>query len=919
MEVNVPVVPGTPGPVSTLEEGLDFITENGFPVIIKAAKGGGGRGMRVVRRMESFADSFRAAQSEALAAFGDSTVFLERFLDRPKHIEVQLLGDSQGNVVHFWERDCSVQRRHQKVVEIAPAVTLDVSPQVRMAILEDALKIARQVKFRNAGTAEFLVDNQNRHYFIEINPRIQCVILRGNNHVLCEWNTRSLVRITFHSDSPVPLVLTRLTDTPSIEEVTGIDLVAAQIEIAAGKSLSSLGLDQHKIIRRGYAIQCRVTTEDPAANFSPDSGRIDVYRSAGGNGIRLDGGPGYTGAVITPFYDSLLVKVTAHGHTFDMARRKILRALVEFRIRGVKTNIPFLERLMVDPTFAKGECWTTFLDDTPDLFRLVASKNRAQKLLQYLAEMVVNGSSVKGQQVADTSDYISYNRRFVLAEFRNSRGPPGLTVPLSIPKLFGADVSQGLPADNGWRGILLLQGPEAFARAVRQQRGTLVTDTTWRDAHQSLLATRIRTYDIAAIAPTTSHAFAQAFSLEMWGGATFDVALRFLHEDPWERLVTFGSLCGPFQFTLATGTTSPVAHRVFEFRPVQDKLRALVPNIPFQMLLRGANAVGYASYPDNVIYDFCAKARRHGIDVFRVFDSLNYVENMRLGIDAAKRAGGVVEAAVCYSGDVADKSRKKYDLRYYLDLIAELVKEGIHILGIKDMAGLLKPKAAKMLVAAIRERWPDLPIHVHTHDTAGTGVASMIAAAEAGADVVDVAVDSMSGLTSQPCMGAVCAALEQAGLPTGISLEAVSAINEYWEQVRLMYSCFDAGLKSGDTSVYEHEMPGGQYTNLQFQAHSLGLGSQWHEVKKAYTEANRLCGDIIKVTPTSKVIGDLAQFMVSNKLSAEDVRRQASSLSFPKSVVEFFRGYLGQPYGGFPEPLRSHVSLKNASISPVGG
>ncbi|CAO3638081.1 unnamed protein product [Cunninghamella echinulata] len=815
MECKVPVVPGTPGPVSEYKEAKAFIEEHGFPIIIKAAMGGGGRGMRVVRDEASLEDSFNRAKSEALSAFGDGTVFIERFLDKPRHIEVQLLADRAGNVVHLFERDCSVQRRHQKVVEIAPAKNLDNA--VREAILNDAVRIAKSVKYKNAGTAEFLVDNQNRHYFIEINPRIQV------EHTITE-------------------------------EITGIDIVAAQIQIAAGALLPQLGLTQQRIRQRGFAIQCRITTEDPELNFQPDTGKIEVYRSSGGNGVRLDGGAGYAGAIITPHYDSLLVKCTCSGSTYEVARRKIVRALVEFRIRGVKTNIPFLQRLLTHDTFMNGNCWTTFIDDTPDLFRLVQYQNRAQRLLGYLGDIVVNGSQIKGQI-----------------------GEPSFKQEIEVPVLrnnSGKNVDVSAPPTDGWRKIIVEQGPEAFAKAVRAYPGVLIMDTTWRDAHQSLLATRVRTVDLLRIAAATSHALSNAFSLECWGGATFDVAMRFLYEDPWDRLM---------------------------------ELRKAVPNIPFQMLLRGANAVGYTSYPDNVVYEFCDKAVKAGMDIFRIFDSLNYVENMKLGIDAVKKAGGVVEATICYTGDVSNPEKKKYDLNYYLDLTQQLVDEGIHILGVKDMAGLLKPEAAKLLIGAIRAKFPDLPIHVHTHDTAGTGVASMMAAAAAGADAIDVAIDSMSGMTSQPAMGALVAGLEQTNLGTGIRMEDIQALNSYWEQCRLLYSCFEANVKSADSGVYDHEMPGGQYTNLMFQAQQLGLGTQWKQIKKAYEEANELCGNLVKVTPSSKVVGDLAQFMVSNSLSGADVVERAKTLSFPTSVVEFFQGYLGQPYGGFPEPLRSDI------------
>ncbi|KAG5645730.1 hypothetical protein DXG03_005426 [Asterophora parasitica] len=833
IKVGVPVVPGTPGAVESYTDGAAFIEEYGFPVIIKAAMGGGGRGMRVVREQSDFKDAFQRAVSEAKSAFGDGTVFIERFLERPRHIEVQILADAQGNTIHLFERDCSVQRRHQKVVEVAPATHLP--EEVRQAILADAIKLAKSVGYRNAGTAEFLVDQLGRHYFIEINPRIQV------EHTITE-------------------------------EITGIDIVAAQIQIAAGATLPQLGLTQDAITKRGFAIQCRITTEDAAQGFQPDTGKIEVYRSAGGNGVRLDASSGFAGAQITPHYDSLLVKCTVTGTTYEVARRKMLRALVEFRIRGVKTNIPFLFRLLTHDIFIGGKTWTTFIDDTPDLFKLVQSQNRAQKLLAYLGDLAVNGSSIKGQT-----------------------GEPGLKTDIVIPKLQSReDPENGPPLDPyvpctvGWRNIIVEQGPEAFAKAVRDYPGCLIMDTTWRDAHQSLLATRLRTIDMVNIAKETSYALANAYSLECWGGATFDVAMRFLYEDPWERLRT---------------------------------LRTLVPNIPFQALVRGANGVGYTSYPDNAIYDFSKKAVENGLDIFRVFDSLNYIgtflrvlNKMRLGIDAAKKAGGVVEAVVCYSGDVASPKETKYTLKYYLDFVDELVAEGIHVLGVKDMAGLLKPQAATLLIGAIRKAHPTLPIHVHSHDTAGIATASMLAAAAAGADVVDVAIDSMSGLTSQPSMGAVVTALEQTSLGTGIRYEDIQALNLYWSQVRLLYGCFEANVRASDSSVFDHEMPGGQYTNLMFQASQLGLGTQWTEIKQKYIEANDLCGNIIKVTPSSKVVGDFAQWMTSNSFTKADVVARAESLDFPSSVVEFFQGYLGQPVGGFPEPLRSHIIRNKPKI-----
>ncbi|KAI4211419.1 MAG: hypothetical protein LQ351_005845 [Letrouitia transgressa] len=808
----VPVVPGTEGPVEKYEDVKAFTDEYGFPIIIKAAFGGGGRGMRVVREQSVLKDSFERATSEAKSAFGNGTVFVERFLDKPKHIEVQLLGDSQGNVVHLYERDCSVQRRHQKVVELAPAK--DLPTNVRDAILNDAVRLAQSVKYRNAGTAEFLVDQQNRYYFIEINPRIQV------EHTITE-------------------------------EITGIDIVAAQIQIAAGASLQQLGLTQDRISTRGFAIQCRITTEDPAQGFSPDTGKIEVYRSAGGNGVRLDGGNGFAGAIITPHYDSMLVKCTCLASTYEIVRRKMLRALVEFRIRGVKTNIPFLGSLLTHPTFIEGTCWTTFIDDTPELFALVGSQNRAQKLLGYLGDVAVNGSSIKGQ-IGEPK----FKGDIIMPELQDDNGK-------------AIDISE--PCKNGWKHIIDNEGPAAFAKAVRSYKGCLLMDTTWRDAHQSLLATRVRTVDLLNISRQTSYAYNNAYSLECWGGATFDVAMRFLYEDPWDRL---------------------------------RKMRRAVPNIPFQMLLRGANGVAYSSLPDNAIYHFCVQAKKYGVDIFRIFDALNDIDQLEVGIKAVQEAGGVVEATVCYSGDMLNP-KKKYNLDYYMDLIGKIVKIGTHVIGIKDMAGVLKPKAATLLIGSIRKKYPDIPIHVHTHDSAGTGVATYVACAEAGADAVDTATDSMSGMTSQPSIGALLASLEGRGLEPGLNSAHVRAIDSYWAQLRLLYSPFEAGLTGPDPEVYEHEIPGGQLTNLIFQASQLGLGTQWAETKKAYEQANDLLGDIVKVTPTSKVVGDLAQFMVSNKLNYDDVLAKAKQLDFPGSVLEFFEGLMGQPYGGFPEPLRS--------------
>jgi pyruvate carboxylase len=807
IRIGVPVVPGSDGPLANVEQAEAFVDQHGLPVIIKAAMGGGGRGMRVVHTRAELRDAFERATSEAAAVFGDGTVFVERYVERPRHIEVQILADHDGEVVHLFERDCSVQRRHQKVVEVAPAVGLD--PELRHALTRDALALARAVQYRNAGTVEFLVDGGGRHYFIEVNPRIQV------EHTVTE-------------------------------QVTMVDLVQAQILIAGGKTLHELGLDQDKITARGHAIQCRVTTEDPANDFRPDTGRIEAYRSASGMGIRLDGGSGYAGASVSPHYDSLLVKVTASALDFDGAAAKLHRALAEFRVRGVKTNIPFLHNVLRHPTFLSGEARTDFIDSATELFQFPRRRNRAQRALRFLGQVAVNGPTVQ-----PTSDL-----------------PPG-PEPV-VPERFDLDPRP----PEGWRRILLEQGPAAFAKAVREHRGLLLSDTTWRDAHQSLLATRVRTRDLDAIAPATARVLAPCYSLEMWGGATFDVALRFLRECPWDRL---------------------------------ERLRARVPNVPFQMLLRGANAVGYTNYPDNVVRRFVHLAKQRGIDVFRIFDCLNYLPNLELGIDAVGEAGGVIEAAICYTGDVSDGRRTKYDLSYYVDLAGQLHERGIHVLAIKDMAGLLKPNAARQLIAALRKAFPYLPIHMHTHDTAGTGVASMLAASEAGADVVDVALDAMSGLTSQPSMGAIVAALAGAERDTGFALDELQTLVDYWEQVRNLYAPFESGLKSGGADVYLHEMPGGQYTNLQFQARALGLTGRWEAIKRAYAAANRLLGDIIKVTPSSKVVGDLAQFMVQNDLDEQAVRERADTLSFPRSVVEFFQGYLGEPRGGFPEPLRTQV------------
>lgn len=813
IEAGVQVVPGTDGPVESAEAAVEFCKQHGLPVIFKAAFGGGGRGMRVVKELDDVVENYNRAYSEALSAFGNGALFLEKFIERPRHIEVQMLGDRTGNVVHLFERDCSVQRRHQKVVEIAPAPQFDQVMRDKMNA--DAVRLAKHVGYENAGTTEFLLDKNGQYYFIEVNARLQV------EHTVTE-------------------------------QVTGVDLVQSQIRIAEGHTLEELGLTQDKIHLNGCAIQCRMTTEDPSRNFQPDTGRIEVFRSGEGMGIRLDSASAFAGAVISPYYDSLLVKIIAHARDHPAACAKMLRALREFRIRGVKTNIPFLLNVLQNETFLNGSVDTYFIDENPGLFHFAPSQNRAQKLLHYLGSVMVNGPSTPlGTQKA-----------------------PSEVMPTVPP----VPTMQSPPA--GFRDILVKEGPEAFAKKVREHKGLLLTDTTFRDAHQSLLATRVRTFDLKRIAPFLAHNFSPLYSTENWGGATFDVALRFLHECPWERL---------------------------------RELRQLVPNVPFQMLLRGANAVGYTNYPDNVVYKFCELAVKNGMDIFRIFDSLNYLPNIIVGMEATGKAGGVIEAAISYTGDVSDPSKKKYNLEYYVNLAGELIKAGTHVLCIKDMAGLLKPRAATLLIQTLKDKYPDTPIHVHTHDTSGAGVAAMLAAAQAGADVVDVAVDSMSGLTSQPSMGAVVASLEKSELDTGLNLDKISEYSAYWEQARNLYGPFECTttMKSGNADIYKNEIPGGQYTNLQFQAFSLGLADQFEEIKKMYSVANMLLGDLPKVTPSSKVVGDMAQFMVQNKLTADLVNEKAAELSFPSSVVEYFQGYLGEPPGGYPEPLRTKV-LKGA-------
>jgi len=806
----IPTIPGSEEPLRDAADALKRAAEYGYPIILKAAAGGGGRGMRRVNGPAELEDAFRLVQSEAGKAFGNDAIFMEKYLEEPKHIEVQILADAYGNVVHLFERDCSLQRRYQKVVEFTPAVSLPQS--IRDALCRDAVRLAQAAKYVNAGTVEFLVDKQGEHYFIEMNPRIQV------EHTVTEM-------------------------------VTGIDLVQAQIRVAQGFRLSDpeLGIgSQADVELRGCAIQCRITTEDPRNNFSPDTGKVAVYRSAGGFGVRLDAGNAYAGAEISPYYDSLLVKVTTYDRTFDGAARKALRTINEMRIRGVKTNVQFLNNILTHPVFLSADCNTSFIDDTPSLFEFEDSRDRATKILKYIGGIVVN----------------------------EKQGPKPVFDAPAIPAVSGAP-------KPGLKQLLDEQGPEAVRDFVLAEKKLLITDTTFRDAHQSLLATRVRTRDMAEIAPYTAHALAEAFSIEMWGGATFDVAYRFLHESPWERL---------------------------------DILREKIPNLLFQMLLRGANAVGYSNYPDNLIRAFIQEAAKSGIDVFRIFDSLNWIPGMEIAIDEVLKQGKLAEASICYTGDILDPRRDKYTLQYYVSLAKELEKRGAHLIAIKDMSGLLKPYAAKKLVAALKNE-VGLPIHLHTHDTSGNQVAALLLASEAGADIVDTAISSMSSLTSQPSMNAVVTALAGQERDTGLSDQALMPLASYWAQVRKFYAPFEAGLISPATDIYRYEIPGGQYTNLRPQVESLGLGHRFDEVREKYKEVNDMLGDLVKVTPSSKMVGDLAIFMVQNDLTAETLVERGKNLPFPDSVVSYFEGMMGQPAWGFPEDIQAVVLKGKAPIT----
>ena len=798
----VPIIPGCTEPLRDAEDAVEKAVSFGFPVILKAAAGGGGRGMRRCDSPEEVRTAYELVHSEAEKAFGCGDIFMEKYLVEPKHIEVQILADQHGNVYHLGERDCSLQRRYQKVVEFAPAWS--VPQETVEALRRDAVKIARSVGYVSAGTVEFLVDKNGGYYFIEMNPRIQV------EHTVTEM-------------------------------VTGVDIVRSQILIAAGYPLShpEIGLNRQEDVHvDGYAIQCRVTTEDPANNFAPDNGKITAYSSSGGFGVRLDGGNADVGTVISPYYDSLLVKVTSWDHNFPAACRKAARAINEVRVRGVKTNIPFVTNILAHPDFVAGRCHTKFIDETPELFDIVDSRDRATRVLRYIAEI----------QVANPN---AERRQYDTPRFPQPQAPLG----------------------PGLKQLLDEKGPKAVSQWVLEQKKLLLTDTTMRDAHQSLLATRMRTRDMVKGADGVADILRDCFSLEMWGGATFDVAYRFLHESPWERL---------------------------------RLLREKIPNLPFQMPLRGSNLVGYANYPDNLVRSFIKEAAERGIDVFRVFDSLNWIPSMEVAMDEVLNQNKLLEATMCYTGDILDPSKDKYTLKYYVDLAKELEHRGAHMLAIKDMSGLLKPYAAKKLVSTLKQEI-GIPIHLHTHDTTGNQVAALLMAAEAGVDVVDAACAPLAGLTSQPSLDALVAALQGTERDTGLDLRRVQELSNYWADVRLRYESFDHGLKTSTTDIYRYEIPGGQYTNLRPQVESLGLGNRFEEVKEMYKTVNDMLGDPVKVTPSSKVVGDLAIFMVQNDLTPENIVERGKALAFPDSVVSYFKGMMGQPAWGFPEDLQKVV------------
>lgn len=799
----VPIIPGVDYAIKDVETAKKIAGEVGFPIMLKASNGGGGRGMRIVDTMEDLEKEFNEAKNESKKAFGDDKIFIEKYLRGPKHIEVQVLGDNYGNVVHLFDRDCSVQRRHQKVVEYAPAFS--IPDETRQIIFDSAVRLAKQVGYRNAGTLEFLVDADNNPYFIEMNPRIQV------EHTVTEM-------------------------------VTGIDLVQSQILVAEGYPLDSEEISiksQEDIHCSGYSIQTRVTTEDPANNFLPDTGEITVYRSGSGNGIRLDGGNAYTGAVVSPFYDSLLVKAISYDRTFAGAVRKSIRALTEMRIRGIKTNIPFLINVLNHPTFVSGQCYTTFIEESPELFKLNISQDRATKIIEFLGDRIVN-SGVENKPF--------YENR-VLPKYDKTK------------PVYGA------------RDEFLKLGAKGFTQKILGEKKLYVTDTTMRDAQQSLIATRMRSKDLCGAAYATNAFMQNAFSVEAWGGATYDTAYRFLKESPWKRL---------------------------------ELLRERMPNTLIQMLLRASNAVGYSNYPDNVVKEFIHVSAEHGIDVFRVFDSLNWVENMKMPIEECLKTGKIVEGSICYTGDITSPDETKYTLDYYVNMALELEKQGCHIIAIKDMAALLKPRAAKELVTALKAEL-SVPVHLHTHDSTGNGVSTVLMAAEAGVDIVDLAIESMSSMTSQPSMNAVVEALRGSKRDTGLDFEELSELSRYYGRIRKVYEQFESDMKSPNTEIYKYEIPGGQYSNLLAQVSSMGSPEDFEAIKALYKDANDLLGNIVKVTPTSKAVGDLAIFMYKNGLTRENILTAGAGLSYPDSVVSYFQGMMGQPYGGFPKELQKIV------------
>ena len=825
---NVPIIEGNKNELANLKIALSEAENIGYPLMLKAASGGGGRGMRIVRTSKDLESTFDGAKNEALNAFGDGTMFLEKYVENPKHLEVQIVADNYGSIRHLFERDCSVQRRHQKVVEIAPSH--NVSEKVKQSLYKYALAIANEVNYNNIGTVEFLVDQNDEVYFIEVNPRIQV------EHTVTEM-------------------------------VTGIDLVKTQIFIAAGYKLDSKQIKiykQESLSTYGFALQCRITTEDPENNFTPDYGTISTYRSAAGMGIRLDAGSVYQSSKISPFFDSMLVKVSAHGRTLDGAIRKMIRALKEFRVRGVKTNMQFLQNVIQHETFKAGKVNVNFIQNTSELFNIDLPQDRTSKLTKYLGEVIVNGNTdVK---------YIDKNKE------------------LRIPKIPNYDALSDYP--KGTKDMLTEMGADKFCEWLKNDNKIHFTDTTLRDAHQSLLATRMRTIDMLKVAESFAKNHANTFSLEVWGGATFDVCLRFLHESPWTRL---------------------------------KELRTAMPNILFQMLLRGSNAVGYTAYPDNLIEKFVVKSWENGIDIFRIFDSLNWVKAMEPSIKYVRnQTGGIAQAAISYTGDILDKNNSKYNLNYYTQLAKDLENAGAHMIAIKDMAGLLKPFAAAELIPAIKDA-VNIPIHLHTHDTSSLQSATYLKSIEAGVDVVDVALGGLSGLTSQPNFNSVVEMLKHHDRYQDFDLDKLNQFSNYWEDIREYYYPFESGLKSGTAEVFQHEIPGGQYSNLRPQATALGLGDRFDEVKKMYHKVNAMFGDLVKVTPSSKVVGDMAIFMVTNDLSPQEVMERGHEISFPESVINFFKGDLGQPVGGFPKELQkiilknkeAYTNRPNAHLKPI--